>query len=217
MRRSKYHLFRALLVLAIITGNNFHLKSQAYATKQSFITAGYGFPSLYYSDVKNALEGYKKDYQTNSSRFTYDLKGYGPILLKYEYALTSIVGIGASFGYWNINYTQNFYYHPSGIGQEAITNYRYSSFSAGARLNFHFGTKDKLDPYAGIAGGFTKNTEKITYITGNIGPKCIFDNPSIYFALTGGLKYYFTKNIGAYCELGYDKGAVLQAGLAFKF
>lgn len=210
----------------------FQSRSQSYEDGHSYITVGYGFPNIFKSLIKNSSDNYNyTQHPQGSSSFTTKATGYGPILLKYEHALTSLIGVGASLGFSDtklmgtFNY-QDYNYDPNTgnyylVSYSDITKERFSSLSIGARLNFHFGTKEKLDPYAGIAGGYTKMFYSFSYSSNNpnnqVGPTSSYEGFPVYFAITAGLRYYFTENIGAYAEIGFDKWSIMQAGLAIKF
>lgn len=188
------------------------------------VTMGYGFPNMYKSI-------YKAIFTNNgvaNSDYTYDVKGIGPAFLKVEYGLSKLIGLGAVIGYSDVsvietetyqsyNYVTSTYntYHDKYI-------YKYTSLSVGARLNFHFATGTKLDPYAGIGAGYSRKEHKMSFSTDNPNqgtPTPITFNGyfPVYFGITAGLRYYFTPNIGLYGEVGFDKWSVIQGGLAVKF
>jgi opacity protein-like surface antigen len=152
------------------------------------------------------------------------------LLFKYEYALTSLIGVGAVVGFGDTKLTETFNYQEYNYDPNTgnyflgsysdITKSRFSSFSIGARLNFHFGTMENLDPYAGIASGYSKMFYSYSYTSNNPSKQVVsssYDGIPVYFAMTAGIRYYFTKNIGAYVELGFDKWSIIQGGLAIKF
>lgn len=210
----------------LLTDSN-SVQAQAYKEKQSDVTIGYGFPNIYKSILKSAV--------SNNGNYTAEnrteVKGYGPLFLKYEYGLTKLIGLGASIGYWNTKYTETSDYVSSEYNSSTGTystnayrdvfTYKISSLSIGARLNFHFATQEKLDPYAGIAAGYTQTLYKFSFTSNNPdagqSPAYEYSGIPVYFAITAGLRYYFTENIGIYGELGLDKWSVIQGGLAIKF
>ncbi len=208
----------------------------AWQEGKSAVTIGYGLPNLWKSILKASVNSSNLNSTNNNgtSSSSIAVKGSGPFFAKYDYALTPIVGLGAAVGFWNIkvietdNYLDNTYNNSTGNYTNAnytdINTISFNSLSIGARLNFHFGTSDKLDPYAGIAGGFTSNSLNYKFTTNNpngvgngkinAGSVGVFP---LYIALTAGLRYYFTDNVGIYGEIGIDKLSVLQGGLAIKF
>lgn len=221
--------FRIITVLMLIAFAPSKINAQAYNEKQSVVTVGYGFPNLYKNILKVSLQN--SYYGYTDVNLTTKVTGFGPFFIKYEYALTKLIGVGASVGYWSTKFTQSYHYQSSVYNPNSgnyytanytdVMDYKVSSLSAGARLNFHFGTQEKLDPYAGIAAGYTNTVYRLTQTSDNPDyisyPAYTGRGIPVYFAITAGLRYYFTKNIGAYAELGLDKWSVIQGGLAIKF
>lgn len=196
------------------------------------ITVGYGFPNLYKALHKSFivnLNNLGDPYGTTT--YAYSANAFGPTFLKVDYGVTKLIGLGLTAGYFNSNITQTATYTVSEYNSSTstyidktyqdVTKYTYSSLSIGARINFHFGTGEKLDPYAGVALGYSSNTVKQTYSTNN--PNATVSAPynrtgiPTHFAITVGMRYYFTPNIGIYGELGFDKWSLIQGGLAIKF
>ncbi len=205
---------------------------KAYGEKKLAITIGYGFPNLNTNLFKGLVvnaNSFNDPYGDNT--YAYKTSSIGPSFLKVDYGLTSLIGLGVSLGYSKINLTENETYRDNvlnpltGLYSTGTytdeTKYELSKFSIGARINFHFGTGAKLDPYAGVALGYSINQLKISYTTNNPnGPTPANYSGTgipVHFAITVGMRYYFTKNIGIYGELGIDKWSLIQGGLAFKF
>ena len=190
------------------------------------VTVGYGFPDIYKSYVK----GIVNNFQGNGA--VYSVKGIGPAFLKAEYGLSKLIGLGAVIAYHNISvsetytYQDSYYNSVSGTWEygtyEDVEKLTYTSLSAAVRINFHFGTGKRLDPYAGVAAGYSQKQYKFTYSTNNPNglsyvPQTYEGVFPVYFAMSAGLRYYFTPNIGIYGEVGFDKWSVLQGGLAITF
>ena len=186
------------------------------------VTVGYGFPDMYKSFVKAIVN----DLQNPNA--TYSVKGIGPAFLKMEYGLSKLIGLGAVIGYHNISVTETYAYqsYNSVTGlygtYEDVEKLTYTSISAALRINFHFGTGKRLDPYAGVGAGYSHKTYVFTQTTNN--PNGFVNAPDtynaifpVYFGISAGLRYYFTPNIGIYGEVGFDKWSVLQGGLAITF
>jgi opacity protein-like surface antigen len=195
---------------------------KAFKTGTFAFTVGYGFPDLYKSFIKSIVA---------NSGVAYEVKGLGPAFLKVEYGVTKLIGLGAAIGYQSINVSDTYSYqestYNSTTGMYEYHNYEdvekltYTSLSIGARINFHFGTGKKLDPYAGVGVGYSQKQYKFTYTTNN--PRGISTTPEtysgiipFYFGITAGMRYYFTPNIGIYGEVGFDKWSLIQGGLAIK-
>lgn len=205
---------------------------KAFKTGTFAVTVGYGFPNLYKSLHKSFivnLNNLGDPYGTTT--YAYSTNAFGPTFLKVDYGVTKLIGLGLTAGYFNSNITQTATYTVTEYNSSTstysdktyqdVTNYTYSSFSIGARINFHFGTGKRLDPYVGVALGYSSNTIKQTYSSNN--PNAIVSAPynrtgiPTHFAVTIGMRYYFTPNIGIYGEVGFDKWSLMQGGLAIKF
>lgn len=224
-----------LLIISAFLVLTFSANAQdkSWEDGHSAVTVGYGYPNIYKSILKALLENQTNgNYSSGTDQTKFEVKGYGPMFLKYDYAVSKLIGIGASVGYWNTKYTetstytQDVYDPNSGyyIGNQTYSDmvkYNFSSLSIGARLNFHFGTGEKIDPYAGVAGGYTRTVFSYTYSSTNpsstSSPHFSYSGIPVYFAITAGMRYYFTDNIGAYAEVGLDKWSIIQGGLAIKF
>ena len=122
-----------------------------------------------------------------------------PVGLSYEYGFTDDISAGAQFDYM-------------GGG----TTYYYTVTYLGARGSYHFNrllnlNEEKFDLYAGVGLGYQswRPTSDFyrSYYTYNSG---LFFN---YFA---GGKYYFTKKVGAFVELGYTGISSSRIGLSLK-
>lgn len=176
------------------------------------VTVGYGFPNL----TKMIFKLYQNE-------IGYKVSGFGPAHAKFEYGLSDKIGVGVSMGLvtskvsWT--YEETTYDPVTGYANGTATyeeGFKGSSFVVLARMNYHFGTTDKLDPYWGFGAGYNANGFKYY----NTNPNSIEDiklaGLPIGFESTVGMRYYFTDNIGAYMELGWGK-SLLQAGLAAKF
>ncbi len=162
-------------------------------------SAGYGFPNFGKSILKLG----------NNSNFT--ATGFGPWHLKGEIGLSDKVGLGLSLnnnrfgGKWNGD--------SSGVDNYYNYDVSVNSIAVNVRMNFHFATTDKLDPYFGLGFGYRSNTWKAKtndndYSTpGTLIP--------LGFEITVGMRYYVSKNIGIYVEAGPAK-SFIQGGLAVK-
>lgn len=187
----------------------------AFGEGASVVSAGYGFPNL----GKSVLKAFE-------SEANYKVGGIGPMHLKYEYGLSDKVGIGLSLNYvsfsatWTESYTES-QYDSNGnyIGEQTVT-YDYktavSSISALVRMNVHFATTDKLDPYWGIGVGYRTYSWKFTSTDPYWVDSGLKSAIPVGFESTVGMRYYFTDNIGAYLEFGAAK-SLMQGGIAAKF
>lgn len=203
----------------------------AFDARKIVITIGYGFPNLNTSVFKgHVVNANSINDRYGDNTYAYSVSGFGPAFLKVDYGVTKFLGLGISAGYSKVSLNESETYRYSVLNSVTglyetntyidETKYENTKISVAARINFHFGTGEKLDPYAGIAMGYSFNQLKLTYNTNNpTGPTpANYTSPGFpfHFAITVGMRYYFTKNIGIYGELGLDKWSLIQGGLAIK-
>jgi outer membrane protein W len=188
----------------------------AFGEGKIVISAGYGFPNL----GKSLLKAYQNEAD-------YSVGGIGPLHGKFEYGLSDKIGIGVSFNYvsfsasWKHTETNNTYDANGNVTGTTTATYSdkiaVNTMSALLRLNVHFATTDKLDPYWGIGAGYrTRNYKYETNDPTNNSDITLKGAIPFGFETTFGVRYFFTDNIGAYAELGIGK-SLLQGGLAVKF
>lgn len=193
----KYIIPTAVLFAFALTQKS-SLKAQAFETGSNIISAGYGAPNL----NKTLFKIYEDEND-------YALKGYGPIHLKYEHAVSDRIGLGLS-----INHVA------SSISYKNLYNYDYklnfSSTKFNARVNVHFFSSETFDAFWGVGVGYGTSTSKWT--TNDPDDSNVsFSNPiPIGLESTLGARYFFSENIGLYAEIGFAK-SIVQGGLSFKF
>jgi outer membrane protein W len=198
-RGIKQLFFTTVGVFALVIGTH----AQSFKQGDNVVTLGYGFPNLGKSVLKLS------ETVTDNKAF-----GIGPVHLKYEHAVSDKVGLGISAGYVAFgsdyddydSYSNTTYHYKETVTRLGIL----------ARFNYHFANSEKFDPYFGFGAGYNyfNWTDKPT----DGGPEKL-DIPNIFpvaFEGSIGARYYFTKSIGAYLEVGFGKSLV-QAGLAAKF
>jgi hypothetical protein len=151
----------------------------------------------------------------------FNAPGYGsmtipPLSGSIDYALP-IGGlpfsIGGVFGiYGSANKTEFF-------GYSYTNSWSYMSF--GGRIAYHFNWGiDKFDTYAVTTLGWTIISTKIEFggEWGNIAkPAKSEATGGILVGASLGARYFFTRNIGAYLELGYSSLSFASTGLSFTF
>jgi hypothetical protein len=189
----------------------------AFDKGTTVITAGYGFPDLYRTSLRISYNAYSSN----------KVSGIGPIILKGDYGIVKFkwghaVGAGIVIGYssTNIKYTYIESKWNNGIGWNNYTysqTDKYRTITVGARGTYHFFTKEKFDCYASIGLGFNINTSTHTTDNPNGYTSYAASRSGLYNAFTVGIRYYFTKNIGVYSELGWDNSTPIQGGVAIKF
>jgi hypothetical protein len=189
---------------------------EAFDKGKTVVTVGYGVPNLARVGLRLIYGGYQG----------YSVSGFGPILVKGDYGILKNLGIGAVIGYsstkLSFDQTDSYYDYNTGYSQSYTyrESLKWTSLSLGAHANYHFVRKEKVDVYVGGGLGYTINN--ITYSNNdpynqNPGSYIAYSPNAIFYAVTIGMRYYFTPNIGIYAEGGIEKGALLQGGLALKF
>lgn len=120
------------------------------------------------------------------------------IYLSYERQLIHNLGVGLTLG------TQ--------VWRVPVLNYRYRYYTAGLRTTYHFNIDavEKLDPYIGFAGTYRRMF--LTNKTRNESGEA-----KVSAHLIGGVRYYFTRKIGAHLEFGNDMTGRLKVGATFYF
>lgn len=167
------------------------------------VSVGYGFPTLT-KTVFSVIDG-----QNISTNYI------GPVYGKFEYMINETVGFGMNFAYTYGSAS----YQTSGAETDSLfynTSFKYKSYSALARFNFHFGNSTNFDPYAGVGLGYRNSNYSYTSGDPNYDPKDI--NGFNHFGLdfTIGARLFFTENIGVYGEVGVAKSP-MQVGIIAKF
>ena len=213
-------LILALSIVSLNLDAREKVEHERAAKKGNIIfSAGYGAPSIIRTFLK---------YKTTRDQIT--VSGTGPYILKGEYMLNKRLGIGFNAAYnqskvrWeDFGYdTIQFIYRKFEFGIKAY------ELSGALRLNYHFWHRKKIDAYAGLGVGsmvarmwsYTKAHTTKFGIEYDLPPPLIME-------ATCGFRYFATKRIGFYTELGIGKSwvlwdkyflpeAVVQAGLILK-
>ncbi|MDR1363056.1 MAG: porin family protein [Spirochaetaceae bacterium] len=99
--------------------------------------------------------------------------------------------------------------------EEKIGNYTYGDtmIGIGVRGSWHFNFMKALDAYASLSLGWLVWTFK----TETPAVTAEADYSTVLFGFNLGARYFFTKNIGAYVEVGYSAVSVASVGLSLKF
>jgi hypothetical protein len=211
----------ALLVIVtfsfVFSGNHLVAQDGTSFDKGTVVaTVGYGFPQLYAPRIGNpkVIDPY------NPSK----VGGFGPFIVKGDYGIVKLkwghtIGAGIVLGYntMKVRYEYSDYYYGPAYRVFTQTN-TYNTLILGARGTYHFFTKEKLDCYVSIGVGCRLKFNVQSTTDHPSGSTYIYeDRTGLYSGLGLGIRYYFTKNIGVYSEIGMDMWAPVQAGLALKF
>lgn len=198
------------------------LQAQTPVEQGNFIIDVYaGIPNWANSILYNNVEPDATQTDVRNYKLNGGLLSYGG---RFEYMVADNFGVGVDVNYevsgFNYDYTTQEYNDVTMQFENRDYNIDYKSkkLRAMARLNYHFVQNDRLDAYAGFAGGY-KNvnrsiaTNDANYDDGSINGALI----PVSFRVAVGTRIYFTNNIGAMIELGAGGGALLQFGLSAKF
>lgn len=197
---------KKILLLSAACLCAFAARSQAFEMGKSYISVGYGVGNFSRTFVTAAAKG-----------TGVETSFLGPLFAKYEYAVAENVGFGVVFAYMGAKASStNTYVDDNGDEQTYTLTTDFSTWSALARVNYHFSDDDNFDPYIGLGMGYRNGGVRYTYSDPNADK--IGDIPTIIpfgMEMTLGARYMVASNIGFYAEVGFAK-AVVQGGLVFK-
>lgn len=186
----------------------------AFQKGSSTVSLGYGFLSPYKTLFKLSSAGGIFGGTGVTAKFS----SLGPVGVTYEYGVTEKISVGAQVAYSTLKNVET---TKDGIsaGKDRIETLKLTQLSVIARVNYHFGSSSKFDPYGGLGLGYGN----FTFKQEDNDPNPLFAGTKIAvpgaFGITGqlGAKYYFSSNIGAYAEIGYLAGSFAQIGVTAKF
>lgn len=192
---------RTVFIFIVLQFLNIHLKAQevgAFEKGSSIISLGYGIGN----EWKGFLEDFT-DYPDNS----YKVTNNGTYSLIYEYGVSNKISAGIALGYSQVEGNFN------GAGTGFTFTEKLTNFSVLARANYHVGKFEKFDPYVGGGiGYFHFNYENDRpEITNSKSPG------AFGYSIQLGLRYYLTSQLGAFAEVGYVGGSLVQLGASYKF
>lgn len=194
--KKMYFFIAVFLTLQFST---FKSTAQVYEKGNFVIDAFYGFPNLFSGIVKSAA-----DLSYSNSKVT----SIGPLGLTAEYLVGEKFGIGLEATYSSTRVKA------SGGGYDY--EFQYNRMRILPRVNFHFGSSDKFDPYLTVGAGYA-NFEAKTKTTDPNVTDLNFSTPGGLATRVGfGLRYFISDNIGVMVEGGIG-GALIRGGLAVKF
>jgi outer membrane protein W len=183
-------LIVSLTIMLALSYSSFAQSGGAYSEGSNTISLGYGIGNIW--KTLFSLDGEA-------------VSATGPFALTFEHGFTEKISAGLSVGYSKVTGTGG---DDNGSGfTESLTN-----FAIVARGNYHFGESEKFDPYIGLGLGYYN----FKY-TNSDGDNSTFAVPgALAISAQLGAKYYFSPQIGAYAEVGYVAGSILQIGVTYK-
>ena len=170
-------------------------KAQAFEQGKSQISLGYGAVNTTQSLLSTS---YPAEYPN------YTFTALGPMFLKYEFGVSEKVGFGL-----NVAYADAGIEYDNGAERASL---KWWDTSLNARVNRHFGSHDKFDPYIGVGMGYKFGKWKVEGDDNAEERKALIP---LGFETTFGARYMITPNIGIFSEVGIAKG-IIQGGLNFK-
>ncbi|HPI53180.1 MAG TPA: hypothetical protein PLU10_00740 [Chitinophagaceae bacterium] len=188
--------------------------------KRNFVfSAGYGAPSIVRAFLK---------YKTTRDQI--QVSGFGPIIFKGEYMLSHKIGIGfnASYSRSKVTWQDTGYDTVQQMYRKFEFGIKAYELSGTVRGNYHFWKRKKIDSYAGLGVGYGL-FHMWSYTLAHTTQFNIVYNfpPPVIMEATWGIRYFPTKNLGIYSEVGIGKSwilfnryflpeALIQAGLTLK-
>ena len=199
-------LFFSTALLSIFAFNS---KAQVYEKGNMIIDAYYGGPNLYTTSVKGFY---------NDNSYYHDLKvsSIGPVGARFEYLLSSLIGLGV-----NINYANTAVTATTGSLSYNGNQYDYKASFPRLRMmgtfNLHLGKNEKFDPYFLFGLGYSTAPFKFESTDPSL-PTINVKNPvPLVFRSEFGMRYFFTDNFGLHVQFGLGGGPLLGGGLSLKF
>jgi len=200
---------------------------------KNIVIAGVGFVSLvgiFASALSFATSTYTAAGGTNAPT----ISSIPAIDIGYERGLSQHWGLGLRFSYQSVSATSNGSYTydgSQGPNGTVGTTYTITDKASITGLSFmatgayHFSASDRVDPYIGLAFGYTSlslsysSTGDPNASTDGNSTAPVFGIGGVSFGGDVGVRLFFTNNIGAWVDLGYwgYGGAIFNLGLAAKF
>lgn len=219
---------RALFLLCLVFPA--YIFSQSIGKGAIIVNTNIGAPHLYKGIVKLATQSDVFKKQFSGKLDVNGFSGLYPVSFRAEYGINKYFGIGLSGAMWTMKFNVVDQYNVLHAGQvtgtDEIDTYKFklTSSSIGIRPNLHIPFKNtKSDLYLGFGLGMTSNKLEIDFSSTDVNK--VFPNLSyelslpggLYFSPTLGYRHYFANVVGMNIELGYDKGAIVQGGIVFRF
>lgn len=190
-------LFQILLCSAALTGGTFSSQAQSFApgTNVANLGVGFGYTVKYYNDSRTT--------PVLSVSFEHGFQPLGP----------GILGLGGV-----VSYQGSRWEHSDVYGDH--WEYEWKTLFIAARATWHPDALigDKYDVYGALQVGYYNYGYKYK-ATGPYVNNYYYENPlrsRVGLGLVAGGRYYFTDNIGAFLEFGYDI-SYSKIGLSLKF
>ncbi|TCJ18990.1 porin family protein [Flaviaesturariibacter flavus] len=188
-------LLSAAVLFAALAGN-----AQAFQKGSSTINLGYGLLNVNRTTFK-IYEAFDP---------TAKATAMGPAVIGYEYGVSDKISVGAQVGYGQVKLTM--------VDGSDKTVLQLNQITAVVRGAYHFGNGENFDPYVALGLGYNNFKYTAKENDKDVSADFTYAVPgAIGYTAAVGANYYFSKNIGAYAELGYTAGSLFQIGVKAKF
>lgn len=224
---------KKLFLIGFIFGCALKNEAQSFNQGDIIVNGNIGTPHLFRGIVKIAANSNAFKENFGDVLEISSIRGFNPTSVKTEYGINEVFGLGINYSFWSIKFDVKDYYNlqnQSVIVRDSVDIYKIkiTSKSFGIRPVFHFPLENaKNDFYLGLGLGLTKNKLNIAFSSTDAGrfakqfKRDLEYDLSLpggfYFAPSIGYRRYFNPYFGLNFELGYEKGAIVQAGLVVKF
>jgi hypothetical protein len=215
------------------------MAQKAFSKRRAVTTLGYGLHNPLKKELSDDMLfqlGNLEAVGYNTSAIEYKVTGFGPFFFKVDFALSDRIGLGSVIGYSKADIAYKFVNSSGGNGYLIQSNNKETnrcdkqSVLMGLRLSYHFGNKERVDPYIALSGGYNRTLTTLTDAYNNyfikeprstktFGTSEISINPDspFYFGLVVGVREYLGDKFGIYVEAGIDYWTYLQAGIVIKY
>jgi len=190
VNRLSFFLFIIVLQLFLGTPVNAQFTSKKLSKKHTqTLSIGHGIGNIWKSFLEKGvnIENYK-------------IKSTGPINLQYEYEVFKNFRVGAIVSYSQIKGS----YNNSGF----VFSDQLAIFTALARVNYHFISHKKLDPYFGGGLGYVYSKYQ-----NNLNTSSSSVPGELGYSAQVGINYFMFKNFGLFGEADYVGGSFFQLGV----
>jgi len=190
VNRLSFFLFIIVLQLFLGTHVNAQFTSKKLSKKHTqILSIGHGIGNIWKSFLEKGvnIENYK-------------IKSTGPINLQYEYEVFKNFRVGAIVSYSQIKGS----YNNSGF----VFSDQLAIFTALARVNYHFISHKKLDPYFGGGLGYVYSKYQ-----NNLNTSSSSVPGELGYSAQVGINYFMFKNFGLFGEADYVGGSFFQLGV----
>lgn len=186
-----------------------------------------GWPHVTPALIRASIKAYER--LSDSKQISATVTNRGVYNFKAEYSPVEHMGIGLVCSYYDMSVNIRNDYQKNNISYRDSMDIYMSATAFGIRGNYHINEEVEsrfIDLYTGMSIGVTYYQKDLVFGSSNPErdvdealPKRILnfnDGWLTYFAPTIGARIYPVRFIGLNVELGWDRGAYLFGGLAFR-